>query len=66
MPDIPTQFIIRPGRAAKMIGCSRNTVHNYLRRGTINGIRTPDGTWLVDVRSCKSVPKASTGRPRGA
>lgn len=65
MPDIPTKYLVRPGKAAEIIGCSRNTIYNYLQSKYIRGVRTADGTWLVDSRSCQDVPRATVGRPRG-
>jgi excisionase family DNA binding protein len=49
-----TDFI-KPGKAAEMLGVSRDSIRRYVDSGLIEGIKTPGGQRRIDQASVESV-----------
>lgn len=52
----------RVGQAARLVGVSVPTLHNWRKAGRIEAEQSPGGRWLFDVRPF--VEKATAGKGR--
>jgi excisionase family DNA binding protein len=46
---------IKPGKAAQMLGVSRDSIRRYVDSGALNAITTPGGQRRIDQASVESV-----------
>jgi excisionase family DNA binding protein len=46
---------IKPGKAAQMLGVSRDSIRRYVDSGALNAITTPGGQRRIDRGSVESV-----------
>lgn len=44
---------VGPTAAARMSGCSRQAIHDRLRRGTLHGAKDHRGRWLIPVSALR-------------
>ena len=46
---------IKPGKAAALLGVSRDSIRRYVDSGAISGITTPGGQRRIDRQSVESI-----------
>ena len=46
---------IKPGKAAELLGVSRDSIRRYVDSGAISGITTPGGQRRIDRQSVDSI-----------
>ena len=52
---------IKPGKAAEMLGVSRDSIRRYVDSGAIDGITTPGGQRRIDRESVDNIIAEKVG-----